>query len=438
VRSGGGNNADGPQGRRRSVENPRLRLSLAFDAQARRRLGAVGLAWFLVLAGAVTAWFVIVVPLQRDILDNDLTLVYIGARIGLEQGWSHIYSLDLQHLLFTQLRPGAVFNDGERFLSPPPAAWVLVPLTVFGAAGATYAWLVASVLALVAALWIAAPGTGSARILWLIAAFAWYPVQYSLSLAQSDVIILLAAVASWKLADRGKPFLAGAVLAVSVLKPQLTLAVPVVLLAAGRWRITAAWVVTVGILAAVSLIVIGEQGVSDYRSLLNEAQHVTNNRYFTPAYVLGPGALSYIAQAAVLLIGLAGAYVNRGSSLARLYALGLVTTALSATYWHLQDYAILAGAAWLFWRDQPPTWQRWWLLVVAIGAELAWPLRPLPILIGLAVWLVCLALPQRRKAQGGQAHLVGNPPNDWEGIANVQRGPWPGKAGPRAAQVAPA
>ena len=341
----------------------------------------------------------IVVPLQKDILDNDLTLVYIGARIGLEQGWSHIYSLDLQHLLFTQLRPGAVFNDGERFLSPPPAAWVLVPLTVFGAAGATYAWLVASVLALVAVWWIAAPGIGSARILWLIAAFAWYPVQYSLSLAQSDVIILLAAVASWKLADRGKPFLAGAVLAVSVLKPQLTLALAVVLLAAGRWRITAAWAVTVGILAAVSLIVIGGQGLSDYRSLLNEAQHVTNNRYFTPAYVLGPGALSYVAQAAVLLIGLAGAYVNRGSSLARLYALGIVTTALGATYWHLQDYAILVGAAWLFWRDQPPAWQRWWLLVVAIGAELAWPLRPLPILIGLAIWLVCLALPQRPAAQ---------------------------------------
>jgi hypothetical protein len=401
-----------------------------------RNLGAVGLAWFLVLAGTITTWLVIVVPLQKDILDNDLTLVYIGARIGLEQGWSHIYSLDLQHQLFTQLRPTGEFNDGERFLSPPPAAWVLVPLTILGAAGVTYAWLLASVLALVAAWWIAAPGTGSTRILWLIFAFAWYPVQYSLSLAQSDVIILLAAVASWKLADRGKPYLAGAVLAVSVLKPQLTLALPIVLLVAGRWRITVAWAVTAGILAVVSLVVIGQQGLSDYRSLLNEAQHVTNNRYFTPAYVLGPGALSNVAQAVVLVMGIAGAYLNRHSSLARLFALGLVTTTLGATYWHLQDYAILLGAAWLFWRDAPPTWQRWWLLVVAVGAELAWPLRPLPVLIGLAVWLVCLTLPQRRKSQGGQAPLVGIPPNDWGGIANVQRGRWPGKAGPRVEQMA--
>jgi hypothetical protein len=379
---------------------------------------------------------VIVVPLQKDILDNDMTLVYIGARIGLEHGWSHIYSLDLQHQLFTQLRPVAVFNDGERFLSPPPAAWVLVPLTAFGAGGVTYAWLLASVLALVAAWWIAAPGTGLTRILWLIFAFAWYPVQYSLSLAQSDVIILLAAVASWKLADRGKPYLAGAVLAVSVLKPQLTLLLPIVLLAAGRWRITAAWALTAGVLAVVSLIVIGQQGLMDYRSLLTEAQHVTNNRYFTPAYILGPGPLSYVAQAVIIVTGLAGAYLNRSSSLARLFALGLVTTTLGATYWHLQDYAILLGAAWLFWRDAPPTWQRWWLLVVAVGAELAWPLRPLPVLVGLAVWLVCLALPQRRKSPGRQAPVVGNSPNDSD--ANVQLERWPGKAVPRVEQIAPA
>ncbi len=336
----------------------------------------------------------IAVPLRREILDNDLTLAYIGARIGIEHGWSHLYSLSLQHQLFTQLRPEAPFNDGERFISPPPSAWVLVPLTVIGAAGTVYVWLAASVAALVAAWWIAAPGSGRARILWLIAALAWYPVQYSLSLAQPGAIVLLAAMACWKLAGMGKPYLAGAVLGASVLKPQLTLAVPLVLLAAGRWRIFAGWAVTVGVLAAVSALVIGQQGLTDYRALLSDAERVANNRYFTPAYILGPGALSYAVQAVVAVIGVAGGYLNRRSSLARIFALGLVTTTLAATYWHLQDYAILAGAAWLFWRDEAPAWRRWWLLVVAIGGELAWPLSPLPILIGLAVWLGYLALPQ--------------------------------------------
>ena len=357
-------------------------------------MGVVGLGWFLVLGGGFIAWNVIAVPLGGDILDNDLTLVYIGARIGIEHGWSHIYSLSLQHQLFVQLRPSAPFNDGERFISPPPSAWVLVPLTFFGAAAAVYVWLVASVVSLVAAWWIAAPGSMRVRALWLIAALAWYPVQYSLSLAQPDLIVMLAAIVCWKLADKGRPYLAGAVLGVSVLKPQLTLALPLVLLVAGRWRITAAWAVTVGVLAVVSVLVIGQQGLSEYRMLLSEAQHVANNRYFTPAYVLGAGPLSYAAQALLVAIGVAGAYVNRHSSLARLFAIGLVTGAIGATYWHLQDYAILAGAAWLFWRDPAPAWQRWWLLVVAVGGELGWPLTPLPILVGLSVWLIYLALPQ--------------------------------------------
>lgn len=357
----------------------------------------------MVLVGGFIAWFVVVFPLHREILDNDLTLAYIGARIGIEHGWSHLYSLSLQHELFAQLRPSAPFNDGERFISPPPSALVLVPLTIFGAAATVYVWLAASLAALVAAWLIAAPGSGRVRILWLIAALAWYPVQYSLSLAQPDLIVLLAAVASWKLADTGKPYLAGVVLGASVLKPQLTLAVPLVLLVSGRWRIAAAWALTVGVMAVLSALLIGQQGLNEYRGLLSEAQHVANNRYFTPAYVFGGGALSYLVQAVLVVVGLVGAYLKRDSSLARLFALGIVTSTLGATYWHLQDYAILAGAVWLFWRDHAPAWQRWWLLVVWVGGELAWPLTPLPILIGLTVWLAYLTLPEAPAAHAAPA-----------------------------------
>ena len=362
----------------------------------------------------------VVVPLRKDILDNDLTLVYIGVRIALEHGWSHVYSLSLQHQLFTQLRPQAPFNDGERFVSPPPLAWLVLPLSLFGAAGATYAWLAGSVLALVGTWWLAAPGSGRTRALWLIAALAWYPVLYSLSLAQPDLLIGLVVVAAWRLSEARRPYLAGVVLGLSVLKPQLTLVLPLVLLAGGRWKIAGAWAATAAVLAAISLVLIGAQGLNDYRALLNEAQHVTNNRYFTLAYVLGPGGLSYAAQALVTVIAMIAAYLNRGEGHARLFALGILATALGATYWHLQDYAILVPAAWLFLRDQAPArssgpreitpqariawrFQRWWLLVVVVGGELAWPLRPLPLLIGVAVWFVFLAAPRGRAVRAPEA-----------------------------------
>jgi Glycosyltransferase family 87 len=409
VRSKGGNNADGPHGRRRSVEDPRLRLSAAAgglgEAASRRNLGAAGLAWFLVLVAAVTGWWVFQ-PALRDAANSDLTLVYIGARIGLEHGWSHIYSLDLQTRLFAELRPGVPFGDGERFLSPPPLAWLILPLTLIGLPGAFYAWSAISLAALAAAFWLAAPGAGLGRWLWLLGALAWYPMLYSLSLGQPAMIVLLAIAASWRLAKAEHEYLAGAVLGLSVVKPQLALAVPAVLLVAGRWRIAAAWVLTAGILAAGSVIVIGAQGLADYRHLVVEAQMVPNNRYFTLAYLLGPGVASYAAAAAVAGIGLVGAYLNRGAGLPRLFALGLVTSTLSATYWHLQDFTILVMAAWLFWRDDPPPWQRAWLLVVVFAGELAWPLSPLPMLVALAGWFAFLVVPahaQRTRATAATA-----------------------------------
>lgn len=325
--------------------------------------------------------------------------MYIGARIGIEQGWSHIYSLDLQHQLFDQLRGGAPFGDGERFLSPPPLAWLVLPLTTVGLAAGFWIWLALLVAALVAAWWLAAPGRGWTRWLWLLGALAWYPLLYSLALGQPVVLVLLAVTAGWWLAESNRPYLAGAALAGIVFKPQIAIAVPAVLLLAGRWRIAGSWALLTAILAGVSLLIIGSQGLSDYRSLLAEAQHVVNNRYFTLAFILGPGPWGYAAQFLVTVVGLIGAYVNRRAGMSRLLALGLVASSLGATYWHLQDFAVLIGAAWLFYRDHPPAWQQAWLLVVAGTAELAWPLGPLPVLIAVAVWFGILVVPAQETSR---------------------------------------
>jgi len=211
--------------------------------------------------------------------------------------------------------------------------------------------------------------------------------------------VLLTVAGAWKLLESGRSIPAGVLLGVGMsLKPQLVLALPLVLLAAGRWRVVAAWAVSIGMLAAVSLLMLGASGLSDYRSLLAEAQTLVNNRYFTSAYVVGPGALSYAVEAAVLVVAAIAAFAQRHAPSDRLFALGLVASALGATYWHLQDFTILLGAAWLFWRTGPPLWQRAWLALVALTIELAWPLTPLPLLIAVAAWFVFLCLPRRSAA----------------------------------------
>jgi hypothetical protein len=344
------------------------------------------------------------IPVARDPLANDFTLVFISARIGLEHGWSQIYSLALQHQLFTVVRPGVFFNDGQRYLAPPPLAWITAPLTPLGPANAFYVWLAILVASLVAAWWLAAPGTGPNRWLWLIGAFAWYPVLYALQYGQPAPLVLLAVMASWRLGEAQRPLAAGAAMALGTsLKPQLALAVPLVLLLSGRWRIVAAWTAVSALLAAASLAMLGSSGLADYRSLLAEAQTLPNNRYFTLAYVLGPGPLSYTAQAAVLLAAAAAAWANRRASTGRVIALGLVASAFGASYWHLQDFTVLLGAAWLFWRDDPPLWQKAWLAVAALTIELAWPLRPIPLLIALAAWFVFLCLPRPAESRRSPA-----------------------------------
>ena len=398
MRSAVGNNADGPHGRRSSVADPRPRLLRGLDARALKNLGLAALAWFFLIAIALTGWFVVVVPLSREILDNDLTLVYIGARIGIEHGWSHIYSLPLQHELFTQLRPHGDFNDGARFISPPPYAWLIAPLTLLGAAGAVYAWLAISLAALVGAWWIGAPGARIEKGLWLLGTLAWYPVAYGLSLVQPELAVVFIVAVAWRLTESGRPYLAGVVLGLSVIKPQLTLLLPLVLLLAGRWKVAVSWAATAGAFALVSVAVIGGQGFHDYRALLDEAQHVANNRYFTLAYVLGPGALGYVAQAIVVVAAAIGAYANRGASNARIYALGIVATTLGATYWHLQDFTVLVLAAWLWRREAMSRWHWALLAFVAVSAEFAWPLTPLPLLAGVTVWFVAIAMPRRKPA----------------------------------------
>ena len=397
MRSAAGNDADGPHGRRSSVESPRPRLfALArLDARAWKNLGAAALAWFLLIAIAFTGWFVIVVPLRADFLDNDLTLVFMAARVGLEHGWSHMYSVPLQQQTFAELRPGVPWHSGRWFTAPPPQVWLLAPLVPLGPNAAVGLGVAVALASLGGAWWLAAPGGGWTRALWLLGALAWYPVLYSLSLVQPDCLVLVLTAAAWKLTERKKPYVAGAVLGLTVLKPQLTLLVPLVLLTSGRWRVAAGWVAVAGLLAALSLIALGPGGLGDYRSILNAAGLVANNRYFTPAYVLGPGPAGYVFAAAVALATAAAGYWNRRATDARVFALGLVACCIGATYWHLQDFTMLVLAAWLFWRDGSPAWQRAWLLVMVAGAEFAWGLGPLPVLVGVAVWFGFLVAPPR-------------------------------------------
>jgi hypothetical protein len=67
---------------------------------------------------------------------------------------------------------------------------------------------------LVASWYMVAPGKGWGlpRILYLLGALAWYPVLYQLRVGQPVMIVVFAVAACWRLAESGRPWLAGVVL----------------------------------------------------------------------------------------------------------------------------------------------------------------------------------------------------------------------------------
>ena len=362
-----------------------------------RNLLYAGLGWLLILVIAVSAFWVFR-PIFLDPLDQDTVFVVMGARIGLEQGWSHLYSLDLQRHYYAMMRPGAEFDPLARYLHPPPFAIMFIPLTLLPLPVVFWVFFAIDLAALLTCWYTLAPGRGftAARIVLLLATLAWYPVLFELREGQPVMLVVLAVTGCWFFAQSGRPWLAGIALALSVLKPQLVFWLPACLLLAGHWRIAAGWATTAAVLAAGSVALIGQQGLHDYLSLLDFARNIVFNRYFTLAYVFGPGLATTVAQGLVVVAGLLAAYRLRKESIDRIMALGIVTSMLAIPYDHVHDFAVLVPAVYLYLRTNPPPWQRTWLLVVWVSIELMWPITPLPLLLAQLGWLVLIALPAFR------------------------------------------
>ena len=91
---------------------------------------------------------------------EDYRLHAVAAQIGLTYGWSHIYDIALQKLASAGIGP---IDSMHLFVSPPPAAWMVVPL----------AWLPIPVGYLVWSALIPAQGLDRAKAIaeWLV----WIP-----------------------------------------------------------------------------------------------------------------------------------------------------------------------------------------------------------------------------------------------------------------------
>jgi len=324
--------------------------------------------------------------------EEDFRLNYVAAEIGLTRGWSHIYDLDLERQITASFAPaGVVIDSYHNYVTPPPLAWLLAPFTLFSIPTGFLLWTLFSVAALVAAWWLVSPGKGLARVTLLLVALSLWPMHYMFWLGQTTAISIALLALTWWLLERERWAPAGVVMAVALfIKPQLLLLLPVALLVSGRWRPALFCALAGGILAAVSVVSLGQGGINSYLASVDYTKGNPIHSVLTFAWFgRGPAAtgLEVIAGAAALLL----AWYRR-DRMDLVFALGIVGSTASAFYLHEYDAAVFVLPAWIVLRSRPSVPQQVWLLVGIAAAQLIAIGVFKPMVLWEAGWIAMLGL----------------------------------------------
>ena len=335
-----------------------------------------------------------------DNFHNDFTFYYAAARLGLAHGWSHLYDLRLQQEQLDAIGSHITIAQLARYVSPPPLAWLVTPLTLLPYQVAYWLWSALLVGALVLAWHLAAPGSGRARVIFLVAAIGWLPIIYGLQLGQPALFVAAGVAACYALLKRGRDVEAGAVLGVLVLKPQLALLVPVVLLVSGRWRAFASSVVVLAVITAASVAVLGPSGVTDYVDRLNFATTIADNQAQTLAGWIHNLQAARIVQGLVAAwtVGLAYGLRRRGPAV--VLAVALIGGLAASPYVHYDDLAMLGLACLLLLRAARGRWVIAYAIALFIAAE-GFPVwQAGPVLAGELLALALFSIPALKHHHG--------------------------------------
>lgn len=357
--------------------------------RARRRLwAAVGLAVGLILV-AWDLWAAATTFLPQYAVRNDLRLAYAAAKVGLQQGYAHLYDLAAQKAAIASLGHG--FNP-QPFISPPPLAWLVTPLVALPFPVALVVWTALLLGALVWTWYLLAPPESLARAAHLVLWLGLFPVAFGVMVGQSGALVAAAVATGWWLLRNDRPVWAGLALSVLVLKPQLALLVPVCLLVAGHARTFGAWLVATLVIGLVSLALLGPDGLAHYRDVLAQTQtpdwDIT--RRYSISGLLGLGPLLNVAQVAVVVAALLAAWRNRRSGPELPLVAGIAGSLLATPYLGFQDFLMLVVAGWLLLRAGTTPWQVGLLVLGYVLLELALVVLAVPIILAEVVLLLSL------------------------------------------------
>jgi hypothetical protein len=244
------------------------------DGLLTRRTVAVGAA-VIVVVGLVSAVLNIVLghypqTLVGTTLAPDYLAHWTGGRLLLDGRTDVLYDSGIQHDLQIPVSGGA--PEVSWFVGPPIAAMLFAPFAALPYLASVIAWSLVSITLLVASMVLLRPLLprlgGALYPVVVVAVAATQPVLETVGVGQDSALSLFLWVSGLRLMRSGRDGWAGAVLALGMVKPQLFVLVPLVLLAQRRWRGLAGWSASASALLALSLVVVGPGVLRDWVAML--------------------------------------------------------------------------------------------------------------------------------------------------------------------------
>lgn len=343
-------------------------------------------------------------PLQTDFSD-----AYIQARVVLTMGWAHAYdsaALEQQRQL---VQPTIWFTQNY----PPLMTLFIIPFALLPLPVASWLWT-GFVIAVVLVCWhlLTPAGRLRDRVLWLLVALSLPPVIHALRWQALFAGAVLALVLAWRLDRAGHQWLAGMVLAVAALKPQLAFLLPMALLASGRWRTVVAGGATLLVMTALALIVVGPtalgQWLDNVQAGLQDPMRDAVLPFFGLATLL-PKPYVYLFIAAVAVLVAVAAWRSRESGVTVAYLAGLAASQVAAPFMHPADWVVTWLAVAMLLAHTGWRWRRHVAFASYVAGLAVLAINGIPLGLVTLAWLLLLALDPIRWAAPEPAQVEPQP-----------------------------
>jgi len=310
----------------------------------------------------------------RDAYNTDFLSSFYTAASMLRQGDHAIYCSSCLQAHAQQLFHAGSPIFGFQYDNPPLGAWLLQPLTYMSPPWALAVFLLVTSIAVGAAGWMLRDyvNRDPRRVLIRVLAFASLPAAMTFAFGQWDGLLALAVSGAYVALQRDRQVLAGVLIAVLLLKPQLVWLVPILVVIAGSWRMLGGIIIGgfVWVLSSIAIL-----GWSDTYLWVRQISPniVARTGLSLPHMLVSFGATSSIvvaSSAALAAIVTVALIITRSwlRSLTRQeqLSLGLLVSMLAAPHLLSYDLIIVAPVIVLWAREQERH-----ALAVALGFSVA-------------------------------------------------------------------